>query len=132
MSETKKILVAEDETDLREAIVTVLTDAGYKVLAATNGQEALRLARQEHPDLLMLDIQMPNMNGLEVLKDIRQDEWGVKVPVIMLTAHSDIGNLSEAVSLGGTHLDYLTKTDWKLSDVVEKVKSKLGDPKAAE
>ena len=126
MADAKKILVAEDEKDLLEAIETVLNQSGYQVFTATDGRAAVSLALQEKPDLIMLDIRMPVMDGLDALREIRADEWGVNVPIIMLTAQGDINSLSEAVTLGGTKLEYLTKTDWKLSDVVEKVQEKLG------
>lgn len=130
MIESKKILVAEDDADLREAIATALAKAGFTVIEAADGQIALNQAKNNTPDLIILDIKMPQMTGLEVLQQLRADDWGKKVPVIMLTAQADINSLSDAVTFGGTNLEYLTKTDWKLSDVVKKVKEKLGDPQA--
>lgn len=72
------------------------------------------------------------MSGLEALRLLRAEKWGEKIPVIMLTAQADVENLSEAVTTGGTNMEYLTKTDWRLSDVVNKVQDKLAQVEAKE
>lgn len=126
MSDQKTILVADDEIDLREALVTFLEAEGFNVLAATNGREALDLAWKHTPDLIMLDIQMPEMTGLEALRELRSSEGLENTHVMMLTAQSDMNNISEALQLGGTNFQYLTKTDWKLADVAARVKDQLG------
>ena len=124
----KTILVAEDEVDLREALVTALTGEGFRVLPAADGAEALKLALAEHPDLIMLDLHMPNLDGHGVLKGLRQDDWGKTVYVIVLTAFSDVENMSNTVMEGGVNMEYLVKTDWRLDGVVSKIKEKLGVP----
>ena len=69
---------------------------------------------------------MPKIDGVEVLTKVREDmDWGASVPVIMLTAQSDLGKISDAVIPGGVHFEYLIKTDWKLTDLVERIKTKL-------
>ena len=122
----KTILVAEDEVDLREALVSALTAEGFRVLPAADGEEALNLALSEHPDLIMLDLHMPNLDGHGVLKGLRKDEWGKNVYVIVLTAFSDVENMSNTVMEGGVNMEYLVKTDWRLEGVVSKIKEKLG------
>ena len=122
----KTILVAEDEADLREALVTALTGEGFRVLPTTNGEEALNLALAEHPDLIMLDLHMPKLDGQGVLKKLRQDEWGKTVFVLVLTAFSDVENMSNTVMAGGINMEYMVKTDWRLEGVIEKVREKLG------
>ncbi len=122
----KTILVAEDEPDLREALVTALSDEGFRVLAAADGEETLNLAFVEHPDLIILDLHMPKLDGHGVLKGLRQDDWGKTVHVLILTAFSDIESMSNTVMEGGINMEYLVKTDWKLADVVNKVKEKIG------
>ena len=122
----KTILVAEDEVDLREALVSALTAEGFRVLPAADGEEALNLALSEHPDLIMLDLHMPNLDGHGVLKGLRKDEWGKNVYVIVLTAFSDVENMSNTVMEGGVNMEYLVKTDWRLEGVISKIKEKLG------
>ena len=122
----KKVLVVDDEADLRDALVTALRASELEVHTAKDGAEGLTVALAEKPDLLVIDLQMPTVTGTEMLTKIRTDEpWGAKVPVIMLTAQSDLGNISEAVIPGGVNFEYLIKTDWKLTDLVERIKGKL-------
>ena len=124
-TDQKTILVAEDEVDLRDALVTALTSEGFRVLPAVDGEEALSLALAEHPDLIMLDLHMPKLDGHGVLKGLRQDEWGKTVYVIVLTAFSDVENMSNTVMEGGINMEYLVKTDWRLEGVISKIKEKL-------
>ncbi|MFT5037115.1 MAG: DNA-binding response OmpR family regulator, partial [Candidatus Azotimanducaceae bacterium] len=119
----KKILIADDEKDLREALFTVLAAEGYEVLTAENGKVALDIALAEHPDLILLDLNMPKLSGNEVLEALSTDEWGKYAKVIVLTALDDMDTLSKTMETGG--LDYLVKSDWKLEDIVRKVKEKL-------
>lgn len=121
----RKILVVDDEQDLREAMSTALTQAGYEVLAAKNGAEGLELATKEKPDLIMLDIVMPEMDGLATLERLRTDAWGKTANVMLLTVLDDVESVSRAVE-HGVH-DYLVKTDLNLEDVVTRVKEKLGE-----
>jgi len=81
------ILVVDDEANIVELTRLYLTNAGYDVLAAHDGQEALRLARTEKPDLLILDLMLPVLDGFEVCRRLRQD--GQDIPIIMLTARDD-------------------------------------------
>ena len=82
----KKVLIADDEADLREFIQAALEDDGYAFLSAANGEDALALARAEHPDLAILDVQMPRKTGFAVFAELRRDEATKAIPVIMLTA----------------------------------------------
>ena len=82
-----KILVAEDDTHIREGLVEVLQSEGYEVVAAGDGEEALRLYRAERPDLLCLDIMMPGMNGYDVCKNIRKEDSNV--PILFISAKSE-------------------------------------------
>ena len=86
------ILVADDEPDLTAAVSYSLSHEGYKVLVACDGLEALSLARREHPDLIILDILMPGLNGLEVCRRLRRDPSMAALPVLFLTVRSDIEN----------------------------------------
>jgi len=117
------ILIIEDE----EAIRTVLSDAlkkeSFSVLEADNGVQGLNMALEKHPNLILLDIIMPVMDGVTLLKKLREDEWGKSVEVIMLTNLSDAHDVADALSRG-VH-DFLVKADWKLEDLIGVVKQKL-------
>jgi DNA-binding response OmpR family regulator len=123
METAKKILIVEDDTDLREALKTALGYENFTVLTAENGEVGLMLALKEHPDLLLLDIVMPKMDGLTVLKKLREDEWGKKVPVIVMTVLDDLEKIAEVVISGGD--EYIIKTEITLGAVVAKVKQRL-------
>ena len=120
----KKILIVEDETALLNILYNKLTREGFEVLSANNGEEGLEMAIKNRPDLILLDIVMPVMDGITMLKKLRtESEWGKDVKVIMLTNLSDSEKVAEAV-LYGFH-SYLVKSDWKIEDVVKKVREKL-------
>jgi CheY-like chemotaxis protein len=103
-----KILVVDDDILVLDALRALLTSSGYEVKTATRGQEALAILEQEHLDLLVLDVVMPQMTGFDVCKEIRErnDEKG-RIKIIMLTAKSDPGDL-EMGHKHGCDL-YLTK-----------------------
>jgi two-component system phosphate regulon response regulator PhoB len=82
----KTILLADDEANLRTLVRTTLDDPAYRILEATDGIAALQLARQEHPDLIVLDWMMPGLSGIEAAKALRQDPATAHIPIIMLTA----------------------------------------------
>ena len=86
MSGTAKILIADDEQDCIDFVRDALADTSYEVLTAMDGEQALEVARQQSPQLIILDIQMPKRNGFEVFAELRADEKLKSVPIIMLTA----------------------------------------------
>lgn len=118
-----KILVVDDEADLREALAAALTVAGHSVLAAKDGVEGLAAALSEHPDLILLDIKMPEMNGLKMLQELRKDAWGKTVKVLLLTNMDDPTNITFGIELGSN--DYVIKSQKSLSDIVTLVKQHL-------
>lgn len=121
----KKILIVEDEAPLRNAVADILSFEGFTVFQAKNGQEGLDLALKEHPDLILLDLMMPVMDGLTMLEKMRQDvEWGKNAAVILLTNLNDPEKIAQATSAGS--YDFLVKSDWNIEDVVKKIKSRLG------
>lgn len=123
-NKTKKILITEDETLLRNALSEKLRLEGFEVLAAENGQKGLDLALAEHPDLILLDIIMPVMDGLTMLKKLREDAWGKEAAVILLTNLSANDHIMPEV-IEQQPAFYLVKTDWTLDKVVEKIKETL-------
>ncbi len=119
----KKVLIVEDEAALRQVIFDKFMREGFQALEAKNGEEGLEMAVKKHPDIILLDIVMPKVDGLTMLKSLRRDEWGKKVPVIILTNLNDAENVSRAIESGV--YDFLVKSDWKLNGLVERVKKKL-------
>lgn len=125
MPEDKKkhILIIEDEKDLAVMLKEVLEEAGFEVLITGDGVEGLRNILEKHPDLVLLDLNLPKMDGLTLLKKIRENEGGKDIPFVILSNISDITSISKAMGEGV--YDYLIKSDWKLEDVVSKVKKTL-------
>ena len=103
----KKILVADDKREVLELVTCTLEGEEYKVVTASNGQEALMRIREEDPDLILLDVIMPKMNGLEVLKELRKDPNTRDTPVIMLSAMGQKQDKEKGQSLGAT--EYIIK-----------------------
>lgn len=123
----KKILIVEDEAPLRNAVSDILTFEGFTVFQAKNGQEGLDISLKEHPDLILLDLMMPIMDGLTMLEKLRQDqEWGAAAAVILLTNINDPEKVAQATEAGS--YDFLVKSDWNIEDVVKKIKGRLGIP----
>lgn len=116
----KKILLVDDEPDFLEVIKTRLEANVYDVLTASNGKEALETLKKEKVDAVLLDILMPQMNGIETLKNIRQDNK--QLPVFMLTAYSDKINFGLANELGAS--GYIVKTS-DLQKEIENVNAVL-------
>ena len=85
-SQRKKILIADDEAHILHVVTVKLSNAGYEVITAMDGEEALELCRSKKPDLLITDYQMPYLTGLELSKRLRQDERTARIPVLLLTA----------------------------------------------
>ena len=103
----RKILVVDDEAVLVETIAYNLEQAGYQVTTAADGASALELARRESPDLIILDIMLPEMDGLEVCRQLRRDSGTAATPIIMLTAKGD--EIDKVVGLEVGADDYVTK-----------------------
>lgn len=118
-----KILIVEDEKAILKVLSKKLTDAGYQIISSSNGKEGLDVALKEHPDLLVLDIILPEMDGMSLLTKLREDTWGSNVPVIILTNLGDGDRIAESKKKGV--YDYLIKTDWSLVDIVSKVNEAL-------
>ena len=117
------ILVVEDEVAIAKAISDKFKREGFSVIKAFNGEEGLKIALKEKPDIVLLDILMPRVDGITMLRKLREDVWGKEVPVFLLTVLADMDKISEAVQIGVN--GYLIKSDWKLDEVVKKVKDQL-------
>lgn len=121
LSFMKTILVVEDESALQKAMSDVLTQEGFEVVSALDGEAGLRLAQEKKPNLILLDLILPKMNGFEVLEALKKDATTRSIPVIVLTNLEDMKNIQKAVDLGAT--TYLVKANYSLEEVLEKVKS---------
>lgn len=126
MKKQKTILIVEDEKNLREALVDVFQSRKFISLQAKNGKEALSIALKEHPDMIILDLLMPEVDGMTAFEKIRKDSWGAKVPVIILTNLNPTAEALVTEVITYEPLFYLIKSDWKLHDIVDKVESTLG------
>jgi CheY-like chemotaxis protein len=103
----KIILVADDKAAGRELVRTVLEKSGYTVIEASDGMEAVRFARERNPDLIILDLHMPGLDGFGVIQELRRDELFATTPIMALTASAMQGDRERAMSVGFT--GYVTK-----------------------
>jgi len=103
----KKILIADDEQSLRILVRATLGENEYQVLEATDGNQALALARAEHPDMLLLDVAMPGPSGFEVCEKLKGDPETNHIKVVMLTAWAQQSNREHGLAVGADH--YLIK-----------------------
>ena len=120
-----KILVVEDEEVMLNVLIDNLTQAGFgHLFQARNGQEALIIALKEQPDLILLDIIMPTMDGITMLKKLREDPRGKKAKVILLTNLTADDAITKSVIVNEPSY-YLVKANYSMDDVIEKVKKTL-------
>ena len=113
-----KILAIDDENDVLLIIKTALSSEGEDVLTASNGFDGLALAEDEQPDLILLDLKMPEMDGMEVLEKLRENEKTRDIPVIILTGISEKNKIREALNEGITY--YIVKP-FECQDLLSKI-----------
>ncbi len=118
-----KILVAEDDKLISGSLVDALKAANYETDVAYDGEEALNKIKQSQPDLVLLDILMPKLDGIAVLWELKANPQTAKVPVVVLTNVGDVETISKIVEAGA--VDYLLKSDQSMDDIVQKVKDVL-------
>ena len=116
-----KILIVEDDKPLVDALNKKLIKSGFEIVLAYNGEEGLEKIKTENPDLILLDIVMPVMDGITMLKELRKTDKDT--PVIILSNLSGDDKLSEALA-SGSH-DYLVKTNYTLEEIINKIKETL-------
>lgn len=116
----QKILVVDDEERVRNLLDSFLKKQGHEVVLAAHGEEALELAAKERPAMILLDVKMPRLDGLEVCRKLKQDQETSHIPVIMATAYKD--HLGEALDTGAD--DFITKP-FHLAELSVRVKSIL-------
>jgi len=118
----KKILIIEDDRALQNALVEVLIQEGFETISAFDGEEGMKKASEEPPDLILLDIILPKKDGYEVLEEIKKSPQK-NIPVLILTNLEEIDNVQRALDLGAT--TFMIKSDFSLKDIVEKIKENL-------
>jgi len=120
----KKILIVEDDSFVVEVYSTKLLEMGYEVRVAQNGEEGLKMIDEEKPDLILLDIIMPVMGGVEMLEELSKKNKVKKIPVILLTNVGEKESIQKVRNLGVR--DYLIKSHFTPAEVIEKIKAVLG------
>ena len=116
-----KVLIVEDEEILLTALSEELKQEGFDAVGAKDGMEGVSMAVSEKPDLILLDLVMPRLDGIGALKQIKENPETKDIPVVILTNLSDYDKVSEALSLGA--MDYLVKANYRLEELVAKIKT---------
>lgn len=118
-----KILIVEDEEILLTALSEELKQEGFQVIGAKDGIEGVEKTRSEKPNLVLLDLVMPRLDGIGALKEMKADDTIKDIPVVILTNLSDYDKISDALSMGA--MDYLVKANYRLEELVNKIKTVL-------
>ncbi|MBX6352079.1 MAG: response regulator [Thermoflavifilum sp.] len=119
---SKQVLIVDDQFGIRVLLQEVLQKEGYTVFQAANGPAALEIAEQQHPDLILLDMKIPGMDGLEILRQLRRRE--VPSKVLMMTAYGELDMIQEAMELGA--LAHFTKP-FDIEELRSAVRAHLGE-----
>jgi len=119
----KKILFIEDESALQKTFDEILRQEGYEMISALDGESGVLLAKTKKPDLILLDLILPKMNGFEVLAELKKDEETKSIPIIVLTNLEGLIDINKAIELGAT--TYLVKSQYSLKEVLDKIKTAL-------
>ena len=121
----RKILIIEDEAALNKVLSDKLIREGFLVVSANDGVEGLKLASKEVPDLILLDIVMPAMDGVTMLKKLRSDKKTEAIPVIIISNLSEIEKITEILDAKKGVIEHLVKSHWSMEQLVKKVKETL-------
>lgn len=120
----KKILIVEDDKFLRELMVQKLSSNGYEIVKAVDGEEGIKKAKSENPDLILLDLILPGVDGFGVLTEIKNDSQSSNIPVIILSNLGQKEDIEKGLSLGA--VDFLIKAHFTPGEIIEKIKKALG------
>jgi DNA-binding response OmpR family regulator len=120
----KKILIIEDEELLYNLLERKLNEEGYQASVAKDGAEGMKMIKEIKPDLVLLDIVMPNKNGFEVMDEMQADEKLKHIPIIVISNSGQPVEIDKAKELGAK--DWLIKTEFDPQEVIEKVKKQIG------
>lgn len=121
---SKKLLIVDDEVQLLTILVDQFTKEGFNVLSAKDAKSGIDLAIKEKPDLMIIDVIMPEMDGLAMLEELRKHPETKEIPAIILSNLSDPQTTAKALKFGV--YDHLVKTDWDVADLISRVKEKVG------
>lgn len=122
----KKILIIEDDKLLKDLLIKHLEDAGYAVFHSIDGEEGIKKARTEKPDLILLDLVLPGINGFDLLKEIKKDSSEIKnIPVLILSNLGQGDDIRRGIALGAE--DFLIKAHYILPEIVEKINKTLAE-----
>ncbi|XOB41228.1 MAG: response regulator [Candidatus Nealsonbacteria bacterium] len=119
----KKILIIEDDRFLRELISRKLTDEGFDAVGAADGEEGIKKVKEEKPDLILLDLILPSIDGFEVLSRIKKDESVKSIPVIILSNLGQKEEVEKGLKMGA--VDYLIKAHFTPGEIISKIKNNL-------
>lgn len=119
----KTILIIEDESALQKTLGDVLSQEGFEIVSALDGEVGIRLATERRPDVILLDLILPKANGFDVLKSLKEQEATKSIPVVVLTNLESMEDIQKALDLGA--MTYLVKSNYTLQEVVEKVQKAL-------
>ena len=124
MEEGKTILLVDDDLTLREMYEERLKAEGFNIIQATNGEEAIAKARETKPNVILLDIMMPKVNGFDVMKELKADADTKGIPIIVLTALIQDVDRIQGKKLGAA--DYIVKSETMPGEVIDKIKNAIG------
>ena len=122
-----KVLLIEDDENEAQVYLTRLLGEGYSTTWAKDGEEGLKMALENQPSLILLDIKMPKMDGLTVMQELRKDEWGKRVPIILLTNLEPNDEIMNRVSIDNPSY-FLLKPSTDLEDIIAKINETLENP----
>ena len=119
----KKILIIEDSPDLADSLEDMLKFKGYETLKSHNGVQGLTLALAEKPDLVLLDLKLPDIDGYEVYRKLRNDEWGVNAKILILTASDTLEPMPDDLNINPD--DILRKSNWGIDNLASRIEEEL-------
>lgn len=125
MTDKRKVLIIEDDSSLNKMYQDALGRAGFDVIVAFDGEKGLKLIYKEEPDLILLDLMMPKMNGFQVLEKMKDDSKANIIPVVILTNYGEIENIAKTIEMGVR--EFNIKSQNTPDQVVEKIKRILSD-----
>lgn len=123
MNNKKIVLIIEDDRAARQVVVDTFKEAGFEALEAVDGVEGFKLACEKRPNIIILDLILPNISGVEVIKLLKKNKDTKDIPIIILSGSTDSSVVSNIVDTGV--FDYFSKTSVDLEKLVQKVKKKL-------
>lgn len=121
---SKTILIVDDNELVRKSLAATLKSNEHEVFTADNGKDGLKLALEKHPDLIATDVHMPQMDGLEMIDHIRKDEWGKKVPILIMTVDEAAESINKALEAGVTV--YISKNVTDPAAIVDQIRIAIG------